>query len=122
MQTLLQAMARQEGYYAPGTLPARRENPGDIEEGEFAQAHGALPPDGNRFAAFPDAATGFAAMAALLTDHYLGLTLEEALNKWAPPVENNVNAYLANVMEFTGLTADTVLTTGIINGDTGSPP
>jgi hypothetical protein len=114
MQTLLEAMARQEGFYAPGTLPNRRNNPGDIEDGEFAQAHGALPPDGHRFAAFPDAATGFAAMRALLTEHYLGLTLEEALNKWAPPVENDTNIYLQHVSEWTGLSADAVLTADII--------
>ena len=110
MQTLIQAMARMEGFYSPGTLPNRRNNPGDIEDGKFAQAHGALPSDGHRFAAWATPEEGFAAMRSLLTAHYLGLTLAQALNKWAPPVENNVNAYLKNVSTWTGMAADQVLT------------
>ena len=110
MQTLLEAMARMEGFYAEGTLPNRRNNPGDIEDGKFSQAHGALPSDGHRFAAWATPEEGFAAMRALLIAHYSGLTLEKALNKWAPPVENNVNAYLKNVSAWTGMAADEVLT------------
>ena len=49
-------------------------------------------------------------MRALLTKHYLGLTIEEALNKWAPPVENNVSAYLSNVLKWTGMQSTDVLT------------
>ncbi len=110
MLTFMEAIARQEGFLVPGSLPNRRNNPGDIEDGPFAQANGALPSDGNRFAAFPDSATGYGAMRALLTKHYLGLTIEEALNKWAPPVENNVSAYLSNVLKWTGMQSTDVLT------------
>jgi hypothetical protein len=110
MLTLLEAIARQEGFYVPGTLANRRNNPGNIDEGRFAQTHGALPPDGNRFAAWPTSEAGFAAMRALLTDDYLGLTLAAALDKWAPPIENDVNAYLADVVKWTGMEANEVLT------------
>jgi hypothetical protein len=114
MLTFIEAIARQEGFNIPGSLPNRHNNPGDIEDGPFAQSHGALPPNGHRFATFPDADTGFGAMRALLTEHYLGLTVAAALCKWAPPIENNVSAYQANVCLWTGLTPETVLTKELI--------
>ena len=107
--TLIEAMARQEGFHVPGSRPNRNANPGDIEWGKFTQAHGATHGD-PRFAVFPDATTGFNAMRALLQSAYLGLTVEQALNKWAPPVENDVSAYLAGVLKMTGLGKDDVLT------------
>lgn len=102
--TFLEAIAREEGFYVEGSRPQRLNNPGDIEWGRFASGHGATRPEmlanggAGRFAYFPDAATGFAAMRALLqTSGYAGLTVSAALNRWAPPVENNVNSYLNNV-------------------------
>ena len=108
--SFIQAIARQEGFNVPGSRPHKRNNPGDIEEGKFSQSHGALPADGNRFAAWPTPEAGYAAMRSLLTAHYSGLTIEEALNKWAPPVENDVSAYLKNVISWTGMEASTILT------------
>src|ERR1700691_2629741 len=104
--TLIQAIARQEGFGAsPHNIPTRNNNPGDIEYGEFAAAHGATGTDPvyPRYAAFPDAETGWSALRALLNDAYLGMTLEAALNKYAPPVENETNIYLANVCKWTGM-------------------
>lgn len=95
-------MARQEGFYVEGTRPNRNNNPGDIEYGDFALAHGATGTDG-RFAIFPDAEAGFAAMKALLLKHYAGMTIEAALNKYAPPVENDTGTYLKHVCEWAGV-------------------
>ena len=98
--TFLEAVAREEGFYVEGSRPNRNKNPGDIEFGRFATAHGATQGD-PRFAVFPDAATGWAAMKALFQGPaYKGLTVAEALNKWAPPVENQTNAYIANVCKW----------------------
>jgi hypothetical protein len=108
MFTLIQAIARQEGYGVPRTLPTVLNNPGDIEWGKFARAHGGT--QAGRFAHFPTPEVGFNALKALLISAYLGLTLEEALNKWAPPVENATNVYIKNVCEWTGLTPQTILT------------
>lgn len=102
---LLEAMAREEGFFVKGTRPARNNNPGDLEYGPFAHAHGATGSDG-RFAIFPNAATGFAAMRALLLEHYSGLTIAQALNKYAPPVENETNVYLQRVCEWAALTPE----------------
>lgn len=102
MLNFLQAVAREEGFYAAGTRPQRNLNPGDIEAGRFAAAHGATGSDG-RFAIFPNADAGFAAMRALFqAPGYKGLTVEAALNRWAPPVENQTNAYIKNVCEWAG--------------------
>jgi hypothetical protein len=94
--TLLQAMAKQEGFYASGTRPQRNHNPGDLEYHQFAINHGATGSDG-RYAIFPDDDTGFAAMRILLLEHYKGLTLQQALDKYAPPAENETNIYLQHV-------------------------
>ena len=49
-------------------------------------------------------------MRELLQIRYTGLTVAAALYKWAPPVENNVNAYLKNVSSWCGLQPDDILT------------
>jgi hypothetical protein len=111
MLTFIQAIGRQEGVLIPGSLANRRNNPGNIIEGEWAQANGALPPDGNRFAVWASLEAGYDAVRTLLREHYLGMTVAAALDRWAPPEDgNNQSAYLGNVTEWTGMGADEVLT------------
>jgi hypothetical protein len=110
--TVIEAIAREEGYGIPGAIPTRDNNPGDIIYGSFAKAHGAIQ-DG-RFAKWPTSQDGFAAMRALLLQHYAGMPLGDALNKWAPPIENNTSSYTANVCKWTGLTPETILTPELI--------
>jgi hypothetical protein len=107
--TFVEAIAREEGFFNTASRPHRNNNPGDLEYGRFTRAHGATGTDG-RFAIFKDAEAGFKAMSALLRGAYVGLTVAEALNKWAPPIENQTNSYIKNVCFWTGLSADTVLT------------
>lgn len=88
----------------PGTRAAsggarglRNNNPGNLEYGDFAKAHGATGSDG-RFAIFPDMEIGAAAQRALLDQNYFGkgLTTPRAIvGKYAPASENNQGAYLA---------------------------
>lgn len=109
MLNFLQAIAHEEGFYAHGSRPQRNLNPGDIEAGRFAQAHGAVGSDG-RFAKFPTADAGFAAMKALFqAQSYKGLTVAQALNRWAPPVENQTNSYIKNVCDWVGCKPDDVI-------------
>lgn len=49
-------------------------------------------------------------MKALFQSAYLGLTLDAAIEKWAPSSENNHAAYLKNVVAMTGLDPQTILT------------
>lgn len=120
MITLIQAIARMEGFGAdPDNIPTRCNNPGDICAGQFANAHGALPGASDpkfpgsepfRYAVFPNADAGWTCLRTLLTAHYVGLTLEQAIARYAPAVENDTTAYVRDVCAWTGLTPDTVLT------------
>jgi hypothetical protein len=110
----MQAIARQERGWGTSNYSDPRHNPGDIEDGEFAQAHGALPPDGHRFAAWATEEEGFAAMRALLKEHYQGLTVFQAILKWAPAVENDDSTYVKHVCSWTGLLPSTFLTPELI--------
>lgn len=69
------------GVTSGQTRGDRNNNPGNIEYGPWAIAHGAFGSDG-RFAIFPNAATGEAAMAALLQERYRGLTLADIQKRW----------------------------------------
>jgi len=107
--TLPVAIATIEGFYVPGSRPNRNNNPGDIEWGPFARLHGATAletPKGSepaRFAYFPTAELGFAALHALLTaTSYYTLTIEEAINRYAPPSENQTGSYVDFVCRHVG--------------------
>ena len=99
-----------EGYGAdPTNRPTRDNNPGDIEWGQFARAHGATRPetmrDGSdgRFAYFPTPELGWAALKALLSaGRYATATVEQAVAIYAPPVENPTARYVALVCEWVG--------------------
>jgi hypothetical protein len=106
------AIAKVEGFYAKGqkaNRPQRNHNPGDLEYGDFAKAHGATGTDG-RFAIFPDDATGFAALHSLLqTQGYSNLTIEQAIGKFAPPKENDTAKYVRDVSRSTALAPTTTV-------------
>lgn len=103
--TFLQAIAREEGFYVVGSRPQRNNNPGDIKWGHFAAAYGATKGD-PEFAVFPDIDQGFAAMKALfLSPSYASLTVEQAINRWAPNSENNTADYIAHVCSWVGCNA-----------------
>ena len=118
--TLLQAISREEGFGVPGARPTKNNNPGDLifcaESERFGATHG-----DPRFAVFPSVDIGWDALRRWLSvpaefeqgklvAGYLGATLEQIVNRFAPSVENNVSAYLANVCTFTGFSPDTIIT------------
>lgn len=88
----------------------RNNNPGNIEYGDFTRSHGAIGTDG-RFAIFPDLATGRAAKEALFFEgkNYKDKTVAEAVNRWAPPSENNTGSYIANLAGAAGVDPNTPL-------------
>lgn len=122
----LDAVAREEGANIAGSRPNRNNNPGDINDGAFARAHGAdrieIIPAGiheePRFAHFKTFAEGRAAMKALfqvpgvfkfegkvrrLVSGYAGSTVREALYRYAPPADgNDTSSYEANVCAWVG--------------------
>jgi len=91
-----------------GTRAWRNNNPGNIEYGEFARSQGAVGSDG-RFAVFPTYEEGRAAKRSLLfeSSSYKNLSIEDAINRYAPPTENNTNRYTAAVAAAAGVPAGT---------------
>jgi hypothetical protein len=88
-----------------GPRNLRNNNPGNIEYGAFARAHGAVGSDG-RFAIFPDKETGSRATDALLTRYSEknGLnTIGEIIGRWAPPGENDTKGYASGVAKRLGV-------------------
>lgn len=112
MLTLVQAIARQEGFDVAGSRAARNHNPGNIDYGVFARLHGAIGADPQGYAIFPDNATGTRALSALLESAaYRNLTLGAAIMRYAPPTGdprglNDTAQYIANVSAWTGIGAN----------------
>jgi hypothetical protein len=73
----------------------RNNNPGNIEFSDFARRQGAIGTDG-RFAIFPTYEAGKRAKEALLFEgrNYSGLTIAQAITRYAPPSENDTAMYI----------------------------
>lgn len=81
-----------------GTRGIRNNNPGNIRHG--AQWQGMAPEQTDAsFVQFTDAKYGIRAIARILLSYERqGLnTVRGIINRWAPPVENNTDAYVAAV-------------------------
>lgn len=115
--TLLEAMAKMEGFGADvKNRPTRNNNPLNITWGDFARRNGATrleitqPGVKAKYAVFPSAEVGFAAAKALLQGpSYKGLTIKEAIYKWAPPSENDSAGYVDFVCKAIGWPPETVI-------------
>lgn len=100
--TFLEAIGKMEGFGVPGSRPVRNNNPGDLEYHAWMEKHGAVlepPVNGKaRFAKFATLEDGYDCMKVIFRGpSYKGLTVAAALNRWAPPVENATNHYIASV-------------------------
>lgn len=92
-----------------GSRAWRNQNPGNIQKGSFADANGAIGGD-SRFAIFPDERTGREAIVTLLRGpSYRSLTLEAAINRYAPPHENSTDKYVSFVSDDTGISSDAII-------------
>lgn len=93
-----------------GSRNWRNNNPGNLEYGEFAKSQGAIGSDG-RFAVFGSYEQGRAAKETLLFEgsKYKGLTIGEAIKKYAPPNENNTGRYIKTVTKAIGRNSNTPL-------------
>ncbi len=123
--TVIQAMAKMEGYGVPGSRPNRNNNPLDLEYCSESVRFGAVLSDG-RFAKFETPGEGWDAGRKWLSvpakfdkegkhvGGYMGATLRQVINRFAPPNENDSGEYLANVSSWSGVEPDTVLTPEIL--------
>lgn len=99
-----------------GARGIRNNNPGNIDwiADPARRWRGMISRDG-RFGVFDTAANGIRAIggelrASIKKRH----TVADAINEWAPPVENNTSAYLAHVVNATGIPAKSMLTASMI--------
>lgn len=92
-----------------GTRAWRNNNPGNVKFNALAVSNGAIGRDGP-FAIFPDPDTGSNALDALLhTSKYQNLTLDQAIEAYAPPEQNNTPAYQAYIRGVVGVPGNTTL-------------
>ena len=98
----------------------RNNNPGNIDYHESNQWKGLNPnrPSDGRFCIFVSPEFGIRAMARLIKNYTKrdGLpgvggtgidTVEEIINRWAPPIENVTSAYVEQVAKALGVKPDT---------------
>jgi GH24 family phage-related lysozyme (muramidase) len=89
----------------------RNNNPGNIRKGKYAISKGAIGDDG-AFAVFPTLDAGLKAKEDLVFGPtYINLSIRDAIARYAPPSENNTNMYIRRVVDATGASSDTVLST-----------
>ena len=90
----------------------RNNNPGNIEKGDPWQGLADDQSSDPRFAVFKAPKWGFRCLARLLItyqDQHKKRTIAEIIRRWAPPSENDTNAYIAVVCLKTGFERDQVL-------------
>lgn len=120
------------------TLPRgiRANNPGNIERGKDRWlGMSADQSSDTRFVVFDTPEAGIRALMRVLVNyqerHSIN-TLREAINRWAPPVENNSSAYVQHVARQTGFDPDepldfldrevnVAITKAIVRHENGSP-
>jgi hypothetical protein len=92
------------------TRGTRNNNPGNIDKGQNFQ--GEVQGTDSRFATFSTPVYGIRAIAKILvsysTTHGIN-TITGAITRWAPGTENNTAAYIADVVERTGIPGDEVI-------------
>jgi hypothetical protein len=91
----------------------RNRNPGNIDYHAANKWAGlATPPSDGRFCIFQEDQFGIRALAKLLclyqSKHGCS-TIQKIVNRWAPPVENNTNAYVNAVAKQVGVEPDAAI-------------
>ncbi len=102
MSKLAHLIAQEEGFYVPGSVPNRYDNPGDLRHSPHADHPG--DPDG--IGVIDSVADGWADLERQLQLYaQRGLTLREAIYEFAPPEDGNDTEQYLNFVS-TGLGCD----------------
>lgn len=108
-------IAQEEGYGIAGALPTRNNNPGDLRHSPHS-FHDPNAPDAIGKIDTPEHGwEDLQRQLQLFADR--GLTLEQAIYQFAPPSENNSEAYLEYVCNGLGCDRKTLVSDALlING------
>jgi hypothetical protein len=105
MSKLAELIAQEEGFNVPGSLPNRDNNPGDLRHSPHS-FHTASDP--NAIGQIDTPADGWADLERQLQLYaQRGLTLQQAIYEFAPPTENNSQAYLDFICQGLGVPSTT---------------
>jgi len=111
MSKLAQLIASEEGFFKSGSLPQRRNNPGDLRHSPHSSHEGEAP---NDIGVIPTAAQGWEDLESQLQlDANRGWTLQQLVYTYAPPSENNSAQYLQYLCDGLGCTADTLVSAAL---------
>ena len=95
------------------TRGERNNNPGNINKNSIVWKGIAAVSTDIRFCTFKTAAYGIRAIGKLVSTYYHTYkldTIAKIINRWAPPAENNTNAYIKAVCNTCNLKADDLIT------------
>ena len=107
MSKLAEAIAHEEGFYVPGSLPSRDNNPGDLRHSPHS-FHTSSDP--NAIGIIDSVADGWADLEHQLQLYASrGMTVEQMVYEYAPPSENNSAAYLDYVCRYVGCASSTLV-------------
>ena len=101
LDLICSAIARQEGWWASGSRPAKLHNPGDLRAAPWLP----VPTIINGYWEAESDAQGIAGLYhQVALDVARGCTLRQLILKWAPSSDgNDPTAYLEHVMAWTGI-------------------
>ena len=91
--------------YFGGTWAWRNNNPGNLRPGEISKGHDQIGVVFN-FAVFPDRESGHLALLDVLKKTYGSATIDQMMDHFAPPSENNTARYKKYLHEVTGVKDD----------------
>ena len=104
MTKLAQLIAEMEGFGLRGKIPTIRHNPGDLRHSPHSQH----PADPNAIGSIDTDAHGWEDLEVQLRRYAdRGLTLEQAIEIFAPGNENDTEGYLKFICDGLGMAPDT---------------
>jgi len=101
---LARLIALEEGFYVPGSLPQRNNNPGDLRHSNHSQHDPAHPDAIGQIDTIEHGWADLERQLELFAKR--GLTLRAAIYEFAPPTENNSERYLEFVCQGLGVNSD----------------
>lgn len=115
MTKLAKLIAQEEGFFKSGSLPQRNNNPGDLRH----SPHSHHTPDAPQAIGVIDTVEhGWEDLERqLLLDADRGLTIQEFVQKFAPPEENDSHQYLQFLCTGLSLPPHTLLSDALKIGD-----